>query len=186
MPRGAKAIGNCTGHRTKAERESRDRTEAYTTLTNQKCFERAAVKEDPVAHKEYLRVTKLLTVINKNDALYGASVNRYCELYSESVAAKKDADAQRKLLAKLETAFDNLSDDKIDSNVIYKFARQTASILALISGLDKVIMQKRKMMADIEKENGWTVLSAIRAIPNQPETPEDAALVKILTGDPTP
>lgn len=38
------------------------------------------------------------------------------------------------------------------------------------------------MMSDIEKENGWTVLSAIRAIPKQVEKPEDDALMKILQG----
>ena len=43
-------------------------------------------------------------------------------------------------------------------------------------------MQKRKMMSDIEKENGWTVLSAIRAIPKQAENSEDDALMKILQG----
>ena len=34
----------------------------------------------------------------------------------------------------------------------------------------------------IEKENGWTVLSAIRAIPKQAENSEDDALMKILQG----
>lgn len=38
------------------------------------------------------------------------------------------------------------------------------------------------MMSDIEKENGWTVLSAIRAIPKQAENSEDDALMKILQG----
>ena len=54
--------------------------------------------------------------------------------------------------------------------------------LAKIADLDKIIMQKRKMMSDIEKENGWTVLSAIRAIPKQAENSEDDALMKILQG----
>ena len=77
MPRGAKTIDNCAGHRTKKEKEAREKAEA-AMLTGQRCFERDCVKADPVAHKEYLRLTKLLSTIQKNDALYGASINRYC------------------------------------------------------------------------------------------------------------
>lgn len=181
MPRGAKTIDNCAGHRTKKEKEAREKAEA-AMLTGQKCFERDCVKSDPVAHKEYLRLTKLLSVIQKNDALYGASINRYCELYSEVVATKADAVTQRALLTKIEKAFDDLPEEKIDSAELTKFARLMSGTLAKIADLDKIIMQKRKMMSDIEKENGWTVLSAIRAIPKQAEKPEDDALMKILQG----
>lgn len=181
MPRGAKTIDNCAGHRTKKEKEAREKAEA-AMLTGQKCFERDCVKADPVAHKEYLRLTKLLSVIQKNDALYGASINRYCELYSEVVATKADAVTQRALLTKIEKAFDDLPEEKIDSAELTKFARLMSGTLAEIADLDKIIMQKRKMMSDIEKENGWTVLSAIRAIPKQAEKPEDDALMKILQG----
>ena len=175
MPRGAKTIDNCAGHRTKKEKEVREKAEA-AMLTGQRCFERDCVKTDPIAHKEYLRLTKLLSKIQKNDALYGASINRYCELYSEVNAVKADSVTQRAVLSKIEIAFNNLSDEEITGDELMKFTK-------LMSGtLDKIIMQKRKMMSDIEKENGWTVLSAIRAIPKQAENPEDDALVKILHG----
>lgn len=151
-------------------------------LTGQRCFERDCVKADPVAHKEYLRLTKLLSTIQKNDALYGASINRYCELYSEVNAVKADAVTQRAVLSKIEIAFNNLSDEEITSDELMKFTKLMTGALAKIADLDKIIMQKRKMMSDIEKENGWTVLSAIRAIPKQAENSEDDALMKILQG----
>jgi hypothetical protein len=181
MPRGAKTIENCAGHRTKKEKEVRDKAEA-AMLTGQKCFERDCVKADPVAHKEYLRLTKLLSKIQKNDALYGASINRYCELYSEVNAVKADAVTQRAVLSKIEIAFNNLSDEEITGDELMKFTKLMSGALAKIADLDKIIMQKRKMMSDIEKENGWTVLSAIRAIPKQAENSEDDALMKILQG----
>ena len=181
MPRGAKTIENCAGHRTKKEKEVREEAEA-AMLTGQKCFERDCVKADPVAHKEYLRLTKLLSKIQKNDALYGASINRYCELYSEVNTVKSDAVTQRAVLSKIEIAFNNLPGKEATGNKMMKFAKLISRALAKIADLDKIIMQKRKMMSDIEKENGWTVLSAIRAIPKQAEKPEDDALVKILHG----
>ena len=181
MPRGAKTIGNCAGHRTKKEKEVRDKAEA-AMLTGQKCFERDCVKADPVAHKEYLRLTKLLSKIQKNDALYGASINRYCELYSEVNTVKADAVTQRAVLSKIEIGFNNLSDEEITGDELMKFTKLMSGALAKIADLDKIIMQKRKMMSDIEKENGWTVLSAIRAIPKQAENSEDDALMKILQG----
>ena len=47
--------------------------------------------------------------------------------------------------------------------------------------VDSEIMSKRKMMSDIEKENGWTVLSALRAVPKAPQKDENAdVLAKLL------
>lgn len=48
----------------KKEKEAREKAEA-AMLTGQRCFERDCVKSDPVAHKEYLRLTKLLSTIQK-------------------------------------------------------------------------------------------------------------------------
>lgn len=43
MPRGAKTIDNCAGHRTKKEKEAREKAEA-AMLTGQRCFERDLCK----------------------------------------------------------------------------------------------------------------------------------------------
>lgn len=97
-------------------------------------------------------------------------------------AVKADAVTQRAVLSKIEIAFNNLSDEEITGDELMKFTKLMSGALAKIADLDKIIMQKRKMMSDIEKENGWTVLSAIRAIPKQAENSEDDALMKILQG----
>lgn len=45
--------------------------------------EKEETKKNVVAHKEFLRVTKLLNKIEKCDALYENIINRYCLLYAE-------------------------------------------------------------------------------------------------------
>ena len=56
-------------HRTKAEIEKR-RKEEGKLLTGQGMKERKEVKEDKDAHREFLRIRKLLRGIGKDDALY--------------------------------------------------------------------------------------------------------------------
>lgn len=82
MPRGAKTIENCAGHRTKKEKESRKNAE-LRQLTGKKLTEFKQVRENETAHKEFQRIQKLLKVVGKDDALYSAGINRYCELVSE-------------------------------------------------------------------------------------------------------
>ena len=71
-------------HRTKAELEARAKAEK-ALLSGEKLKERDSVKADENAHAEFKRVSRLLAAIDKADALYTAIVNRYCELYSETV-----------------------------------------------------------------------------------------------------
>ena len=69
-------------HRTKAELEKRREGEnALATGTSLK--ERPEVKKNEIAHKEFLRLNKLLKSIEKNDAIYEAVINRYCILHAE-------------------------------------------------------------------------------------------------------
>ena len=66
-------------HRTKKELEVREKAEA--ALSSGKAItERAEVKNNAVAHEEFLRVRAELRKIHKNDALYTAVVNRYLSL----------------------------------------------------------------------------------------------------------
>ena len=46
--------------------------------------ERPEVRENETAHKEFLRLKKLLEKIDKFDDMYGAVINRYCILYAET------------------------------------------------------------------------------------------------------
>jgi phage terminase small subunit len=81
--------------RTKAELEHREKFEkSLYTGTNFK--ESTAVKSDPVAHKEFLKLKKLYKKIQYVDGLDEQIINRYCLLVSqennlqEIINAKKD------------------------------------------------------------------------------------------------
>lgn len=67
--------GEKKSHRTKAELEQRKRGEE-SLLTGIKIKENPEVRKNEEAHKEYLRVKKLLKAIEKEDELYGAVINR--------------------------------------------------------------------------------------------------------------
>ena len=82
-------------HRTKKELASRENAEK-ALLTGEKLKERKEVKSDPVAHKEFLRIKKLLEKIEKNDDLYSSVINRYCQLYAEC----KDFEEKREAIYK--------------------------------------------------------------------------------------
>lgn len=69
-------------HRTKKELEHREKAEKslYTGINFK---ESPAVKSDPVAHKEFLRLKKLYKNIQYIDGLDEQIINRYCMLVSQ-------------------------------------------------------------------------------------------------------
>ena len=146
-------------HRTKAEIEQRRQAEK-AVLTGRKIHEFDRIKADPLAHKEFLRVQKLLQAVGKDDALYEAIVNRYCLIVGEIALFE----VQRERAAAL---IDQLEDDRdeVDKNEYYKLI--TAARKQLLD-VDRQIQAKRKMLFDIEKENAMTVASALRSIPKAP------------------
>lgn len=178
MPRGSKAVSAAKGHRTKAEINAREQAE-QDMLSGKKLAEFPAVKIDPVAHAEFKRVATLMRAIGKDDALYSAAVNRYAELFSEISQLQQDAARFRELMDRLQEKFDESDPDSDD---ITAFAKAYSGMLAQINKLDDKIMQKRKMMGDIEKENCMTVQAALRSIPKEAGKKDDSPLMKILEG----
>ena len=82
MPRPAKSasiikLEKNKDHRTKREIASRERAEK-ALLTGKMMLETAEVRNDKVAHLEFLRLKPLLKAIDKFDEIYGAPVRRYC------------------------------------------------------------------------------------------------------------
>ena len=69
-------------HRTKKEMAERAKAEEQL-LTGKILKERKEVKENEAAHKEFVRLQKLLKSIEKNDDLYSATINRYCLMQAE-------------------------------------------------------------------------------------------------------
>lgn len=153
-------------HRTKAELERREKAEK-AQLTGKRMKEAADVKADATAHAVWKRVSALLAVIGKDDALYEQGINRYCRLASE-------VEANQRELVRLEKMAQALDDwdatGEIDKD---EYLRRMAQLLDQKAVNQSLLMRKRKMMMDIEKENVMTVASSLRAIPKTPE--DDAA-----------
>lgn len=178
MARGSKTATAATGHRTKAEKAARAEAE-QDMLSGKRVAERDTVRNDPVAHAEYKRVTALMKAIGKDDALYSAVVNRYCELFSEVERYKCEIVRRRALMDKLQTQFEQTD---ADAEQIVSFAKAYDSMAGKVDKMDGLIMQKRKMMFDIEKENGMTLQAALRAVPKENAKKEENPLAAILGG----
>lgn len=79
-------------NRTKAELEHREKMEKslYTGTTFR---ESPAVKSDPIAHKEFLRLRKLYKHIQYVDGLDEQIINRYCSMLSQEHKMQERLDA---------------------------------------------------------------------------------------------
>lgn len=132
-------------HRTKAEIASRKEAE-QAALTGTRMREYPEVREDEVAHAEYRRIKKILSSVGKDDSIYEAVINEYCIL-------KSDIQRYTELRKTIE-------DDKtVAAKDRYK----------MILDCDRQIDKYKRRRFDIEKENGMTIASALRAIPKKPE-----------------
>ena len=139
-------------HRTKSELRQRELAEK-AALTGLSIRESPDVRGDAIAHEEFIRVTELLSAVDKNDALYESVINEYC-LY------KSDIVRYGQMRRDIE------QDTEMNSAARYK----------LILELDRQSEAYRKKRFDIEKENGFTIASAMRAIPKKAETKRNPIL----------
>ena len=143
-------------HRTKRELAEREKAEEQL-LTGKILKERKEVKENEIAHKEFVRIQKLLKNIEKNDDLYSATINslEFIEkremMYQQMIDLEEDKESFR---------------DRDDLTTYYKLqAQMQKSLLAL----DRQVQAKRKMLLDIEKENIMTIASSLRSVPKKAE-----------------
>jgi hypothetical protein len=165
-------------HRTKAELNQRKQgEEALSSSVALK--ERSEVKNNEFAHKEFIRINKLLKNINKNDALYEPIINRYCMILAELNDFEKRRDNFYHDILELEADKENLVDgDEFTLPMYYKLK---LNLHKSIIDLEGTIQQKRKMLLDIEKENIMTIASALRSIPKKVEKPgEDDPMANLL------
>ena len=179
MARPSHSIGTTSGHRTAAERAQREAAEK-AALTGIAIRERAEVRDNPSAHAEFERVIELLDAAGKNVAIIETIVNRYCTLLAECAALETKREKIFNTAVKLEKKLDELEDD-----ATYKETRDAAksisSIYATYIACDKQVQQKRTMLFNIEKENGFTIAAALRAIPKKVE--KENPLAKALRDD---
>lgn len=166
-------------HRTKSELSKREKGEK--ALASGKALkERSEVNANPVAHKEFLRLNKLLINIEKNDAIYEPIINRYCMLQAECMNFEEKRENAYQQIYRLEEKF-----DKISINLEYlelkDFAKEISNLYKMAVAIDKQIQSKRKMLLDIEKENIMTIAAALRSIPKKEEKTSNE-LLKALNG----
>lgn len=160
-PKPAKLIAlEGKSHRTKKELRDREKAEA-ALLTGKILKETEEVKNNEIAHKEFLRIKKLLRSIEKNDDLYGSTINRYCLLLAEC----SDFEKKREVIFERQKELEKRKDDMEFSEYINLQNDLIKSMLAL----DKQVQAKRKMLLDIEKENVMTIAASLRSIPKKTE-----------------
>lgn len=158
-------------HRTKAEKAQRKKAEE-ALLTGQAMREKPQVKQNNIAHKEFLRIKKLLEKIDKNDDLNANVINRYCQIYAECI----EFEEKREMFCQRVKDFEDSPD--IDPDIDY--FKTLATLQAQVIAIDKQIQAKRKMMLDIEKECLMTVAAALRSIPKKPIEEEEDPMQQLL------
>lgn len=174
--------GEKKSHRTKAEMSAKKRGEE-SLKTSSKFKERPEVKKNSVAHKEFKRLQKILSEIDKNDAIYEAVINRYCILQAECKEIEEQRNTYMELLNEIKQALQELTKEEKDKYVVElsEIVRGLAQISNQIAACDKTLGTKRKMLLDIEKENVMTIAAALRTIPKNAEK-EKHPLLKALEG----
>lgn len=158
-------------HRTNKELLERERAEK-SLLTGEILKESKEVKENELAHKEFLRIKRLLKKVEKDDDLYGSTINRYCLLLAECAEFQAKREKMYEQLCDLEESKESFAKDE-DLATYYKLQN---SMQKNLIALDRQVQTKRKMLLDIEKENIMTIASSLRSIPKKPENKKNALL----------
>ncbi|MBQ8177241.1 MAG: hypothetical protein IJ035_09450 [Oscillospiraceae bacterium] len=171
-------------HRTKAELATREQHE-NNFKTGKALVERPEVKSNKVAHKEFLNFRAKLKKIDKDDDLYSAPANRYCQMYWDYC---EKSELANKLTKKIDEFLEELENSEFTSakakaTAITAFVQAAKDLVGQIKALDPIIMNKHKAMLDIEKEMGMTVSASLRIIPKTPTEDKNNELMKALMDD---
>ena len=158
-------------HRTSKELNERERAEK-SLLTGEILKESKEVRGNELAHKEFLRIKKLLKKVDKDDDLYGSTINRYCLLLAECAEFQTKREKMYEQLCDLEESKCSFTDND-DLSTYYKLQN---SMQKNLIALDRQVQTKRKMLLDIEKENIMTIASSLRSIPKKQENKNNALL----------
>jgi len=163
-------------HRTKRELKERERAEEQL-LTGRILRETDEVKANPVAHKEFQRIKKLLKSIEKDDDLYGSVINRYCILQAECQDFAEKREQMYQSILRLEESYDHY----VRNEMVHVYYKTIAEMQKSMLNLDKQVQTKRKMLMDIEKENVMTIAASLRSIPKKTEKKKNP-LLEALSG----
>lgn len=153
-------------HRTKKELAQRKNAEA-SLLTGVALKEKKEVKNNPTAHTEFRRLKKLLKNIEKDDDLYGETINRYCLLVAECEEFQTKRERMYSQLCEFQERMGYLiSEEELTWKEAYSLE---ANMQKNLVSMDKQLQTKRKMLLDMEKENIMTIASSLRSIPKKTE-----------------
>lgn len=171
-------------HRTKKEMAFRERAE-NNLLSGIPLKEELSTKENEIAHREFLRIKKLMAGIEKNDDLYGAILNRYCLIKAEIVEEEKRREQSKIELEKMQEAFycaaKEIEDSVERAKMMIKIGATIDRMHRNLNAMEGNINRKRKMLLEIEKECVMTIASALRSIPKTTETQTNPLLA--ILGD---
>lgn len=141
--------------RTKAELEYRKKAEE-ALYTGENFKEEKFVKENPIAHKEFLRLRRLYSKISFVDALDQQMINRYCL----EVANLSNL---QKLYEKLESKIDDC--EQLETKDIVQLYK---SITGVLSNMHK----SKELLLKYEDRLFLNPTSRIRSIPKKPPEEE--------------
>lgn len=158
--RSSKSVLTLTGHRTKQEIALRKAGEA-ALLTGEPMRERPDVRRIPEAHREFIRLRRLFRTIGKDDALYQGTINDYCLLHAEALAAAG-------LISRIEADLEYLDqhEARMDPG---KSLRIRSTLEAHEAKALATVDRKRDKKRAIEDKNLMTAQAALRAIPEKQE-----------------
>lgn len=170
MARPSKPVDLVEGHRTKDELSiRRDAEKAMLTGTPMQNF--FLFKDHPKAAKEFKRLKELLGKIGKDDDLYSRVVNDHCLLVEECEQMLEIRDQFIVSKSELQQAYRNgeCGDPKDRGIGASEYYRLLAKLSDNIISCDRSLMEKRKMILNIDRENILTAQSALRSIPKKPQ-----------------
>lgn len=164
-------------HRTKKELVERERAE-LSLLTGTTLKETKEVRANELAHREFIRVRKLLRTIEKDDDLYGAIINRYCLLHAECIEFKEKREKVYEQMKDLEVSKGTF---EVNDDLKTYYTMLTTMQKNLLA-LDSQVQLKRKMLLDIEKENIMTIAASLRSIPKKSDKKKNPLLEALADG----
>lgn len=170
MARPSKPVGviesEGKSHRTKEELKFREEMEK-STLSGEPLSERQEVRKNKIAHKEFLRIKKLMASIDKSDGLYSSGINTYCLLYAEIRELQEDIVEITFLAEQARETFHQI--ENVTGEQLISFTKQINKLLSQKTALMSLIDRKRSMMLAIDKENVMTISASLRSIPKTPQ-----------------
>lgn len=132
------------------------------------------VRKDPDAHAVWLRMKALLSCIGRDDAMYEQVINRYCRLTAEISTAQKDVERLNTGLSVLERA---MAAEELTGK---EYVDRMGVLMEEKMSVEAVIMRKRKMLLDIEKENIMTIAASLRSVPKKPLEEEPDPMANLI------